>query len=112
MLNHSQMRFKQSCSRVPTSRLNKLVRAALKHSPPPLYRNRRPKIYYATQVGTQAPTIVLFCNNPQALSTQYKRYLLGVFRDRLAFGEVPIKLYLRKRESSDERDEIDGKFGK
>ncbi len=112
MLNHSQMLFKQSCSRVPTSRLNKLVRAALKHSPPPLYRNRRPKIYYATQVGTQAPTIVLFCNNPQALSAQYKRYLLGVFRDRLDFGEVPIKLYLRNRESSDERNEIDGKLGK
>ena len=25
---------------------------------------------------------------------------MGVFRDRLPFGEIPIKLYLRKRESS------------
>ncbi len=29
----------------------------------------------------------------------YQRYLLGVFRDNFRFGEVPIKLYLRKRES-------------
>ena len=110
MLNHSQMLFKQSRARVATAKLNKLVRAALEHSPPPLYRNRRPKIYYATQVAGQPPTIVLFCNNPRALSAQYKRYLLGVFRDQLEFGEVPIKLYLRKREHSDERNEIDGEL--
>ncbi len=109
LLNHAQMLFKQSRSRITTGRLNKLVRAAIDHNPPPLYRNRRPKIYYATQVGNQPPTIVLFCNNPQALSAQYQRYLLGVFRDRLAFGEVPIKLYLRKREKSDARDEINAR---
>jgi len=110
LLNHAQMLFKQSRMRIPTARLNKLVRAALEHSPPPLYRNRRPKIYYATQVADQPPTIVLFCNNPQALAAPYRRYLLGVFRDRLDFGEVPIKLYLRKRESGDRRDEVEAKL--
>ena len=106
LLNHAQMLFKQARSRIPTAKLNKLVRAALEHNPPPLYHNRRPKIYYATQVAGQPPTIVLFCNEPRALSAQYQRYLLSVFRDRLAFGEVPIKLYLRKRLPSDTRDEI------
>ncbi len=110
LLNHSQMLFKQSRSRIATSRLNKLVRAAIEHNPPPLFQNRRPKIYYATQVAEQPPTIVLFCNNPASLSAQYRRYLLGVFRDRLDFGEVPIKLYLRKRESTDERDDVDSKL--
>jgi hypothetical protein len=28
-------------------------------------------------------------------------------RDRLSFGEVPIKLYLKRRSSEDQRDEID-----
>jgi len=112
LLNHAQMLFKQSRARIATGRLNRLVRAALEHSPPPLYHNRRPKIYYATQVADQPPTIVLFCNNPQALSAPYRRYLLGVFRDRLDFGEVPIKLYLRKRESGDRRDEVDAKLAK
>ena len=63
-------------------------------------------------MATQPPTIVLFCNDPHALSPQYQRYLLGVFRDQLPFGEVPIKLYLRKRETADTRDEIDAKLGK
>lgn len=110
MLNHAQMLFGQARSRIATSKLNRLVRAALEHSPPPLFRNRRPKVYYAAQVAGQPPTIVLFCNNPAAISTQYQRYLLGVFRDRLDFGEVPIKLYLRRRERSDRRDEVDAKL--
>ena len=32
--------------------------------------------------------------------------VLGVFRDQLSFGEIPIKLYLHKRRRDDERDEI------
>ncbi len=110
LLNHAQMLFKQARSRIPTAKLNKLVRAALEYNPPPLYHHRRPKIYYATQVAGQPPTIVLFCNEPRALSAQYQRYLLSVFRDRLDFGEVPIKLYLRKRLPSDTRDEVDAEL--
>jgi GTPase len=101
------MLFKQSRSRVGTGKINRLVKAALEHNPPPLIHNRRPKIYYATQAAVQPPTIILFCNSPEALSRTYRRYLLGVFRDQLTFGEVPIKLYLRKRESGDTRDEIE-----
>lgn len=112
LLNHAQMLFKQSRSRVPTAELNKLVRAALEHNPPPLHHNRRPKIYYATQVAVEPPTIVLFCNNPQALPQPYQRYLLGVFRDHVSFAEVPIKLYLRQRAKSDAADEIDSKLPK
>ena len=44
------------------------------------------------------------------ISQGYQRYLLGVFRDQLKFNEVPIKLYLRRREQTDERDEIDRKI--
>src|SRR5690606_6929294 len=97
---------KQSRQRVPTSQINKLVRAALELNPPPLYKHRRPKVFYATQVATQPPTIVLFCNEPAAIAKPYQRYLLGVFRDKLPFAEVPIKLWLRKRAPSDQRDEI------
>jgi GTPase len=105
MLNHAQMLFRQSLRRVPTARLNKVLRASLEKNPPPVVQNRHPRIYYATQVAAQPPTVVLFCNDPKAISQQYQRYLLRVFRDELAFGEVPIKLYLRRREHEDTRDE-------
>jgi len=106
MLNHGQMLFKQSRSRIATSQLNKLLQTALEMNPPPDHQGRRAKIYYATQVAMQPPTIVLFCNDPRAVTAQYQRYLLGVFREKLPFAEVPIKLYLRKRQRGDTRDEI------
>jgi GTP-binding protein len=99
LLNHAQMLFKQSRQRVSTGQLNRLIQAALERTPPPLYQNRRPKVFYCTQVGTQPPTIVLMCNDPAGFANNYRRYLLGVLRDHLPFGEVPIKLYLEKRKS-------------
>lgn len=109
LLNHATMLFKQSRSRVPTGTLNKLIAAAMDYNPPPLHYHRKVKIYYATQVDIQPPTIVLFCNMPDAFSQPYQRYLLGVLRDELEFGEVPIRILFRKRESEDTKDEVDSK---
>ncbi len=105
MLNHSQMLFRQSLKRVSTGQLNKVVQAAFELNPPPAYQGRHPKVYFATQAAVQPPTIVLFCNHPRGITLQYQRYLLKVFRDQLKFAEVPIKLYLRKREHGDQHDE-------
>jgi GTP-binding protein len=106
LLNHAQMLFKQSLERVPTAKLNKLVRAAIDKHAPPMHGILRPKIYYATQVGVQPPTIVLICNEPKAFTQQYQRYLLSILRDNLNFGEVPIKMYLQRKRRDDRRDEI------
>jgi len=102
LLNHSTMLFKQSRERVSTGVLNRVLRAAIDAHQPPLFQNRRPKIYYATQVSTQPPTIVLMCSDPRAFGNDYRRYLLGVLRDHLRFGEVPIKMYLHKRHRNEE----------
>jgi GTP-binding protein len=107
LLNHAQMLFKQSRHRLTTGQLNRLLRDAVQRNPPPLYQNRRPKIYYGTQVGVQPPTLVLFCNEPKAIAKPYQRYLLGAVRDQMNFEEVPIKLYLRRRQASDHRDDVD-----
>lgn len=106
LLNHGQMLFKQSRQRITTGILNRLLREAVRRNPPPVYQNRRPKIFYGTQVGIQPPTLVLFCNDPRALGRPYQRYLLGAVRDHLHFEEVPIKLYLRRRQSNDQRDDV------
>ncbi len=100
LLNHAQMLYKQSLSRISTADLNRLVKAALELNPPPLLTgNRRPRIYFASQVATRPPTVVFFCNNPKGFSPGYQRYLLSVLRDQTEFGEVPIKLFFRQRES-------------
>ncbi len=102
LLNHAMMLYKQSRSRISTPQLNRIIKEALINHPPPLASNkRRPKIYYAAQIGIEPPTIMLKCNNPDAFSKTYQRYLLGVLRDTLDFGEVPIRLVLEKRSSTD-----------
>lgn len=104
LVNHAQMLFKQSRERVTTGELNRLIQKAIERNPPPVFRRRRPKVFYATQVGVQPPTIVVFVNDVKAFPHTYKRYLLGVLRDQLSFGEVPIKMYLQTRT----RDEAAG----
>ena len=106
LLNHAQMLYKQSRERIPTGELNRLLKRAIEHHEPPMYKGRRPKVYYVTQVSTQPPTVVLMVNNPKAFPKTYRRYLLSVLRDTLDFGEVPIKLYLQKRSSDDLEDRI------
>ena len=106
LLNHAQMLFKQANERISTHQLNKLVKVALERHEPPLYQMKRPKIYYATQITSLPPTIILVCNQPQGFSKTYQRYLLSFLRDHLPFGEIPIKLYLQPRARDDDRDDL------
>jgi GTP-binding protein len=97
LLNLAQNLFKQASARVGTGELNKAVRAALDGQPPPLRQNRRAKVYFATQVATNPPTIVLFTNGPQLFDRTYERYLVKFLRDLTPFAEVPIKMHLRAK---------------
>ncbi len=99
LLNTAQMLYKQAHWRVSTGTLNRLVRQAMLLHPPPVDGSRRPKIFFGTQVGTAPPTIVLKCSDPDAFPKTYRRYLLGVLRDQLKFGEIPIRMFLEKRDS-------------
>ncbi len=96
LLQHAQMLFKQSQQRVATPDLNRLIHDALETNPPPVSTSRRGKIYYATQINTGPPTIVMKCNDPDAFSANYRRYLQGVLHDSLSFGEVPIRVFFER----------------
>ncbi len=102
VLNLAQNLHKQASARVGTGELNKVLRQAVEDAAPPLRQNRRPKIYYGTQVGANPPTIVLFTNGPELLDNTYQRYLIKTFRDRLPFHEVPIKMHLRRKRRDDQ----------
>lgn len=101
LLNLARSVFKQANVRISTGRLNKAVRMAIDKNPPPVRSNRRPKIFYASQVAGTPPTIVLKCNDPTLLDESWKRYLLGFLREVTPFQEVPIRLILRGRNETD-----------
>ena len=100
-MNLAQSVYKQANLRMSTSRLNKAVQRAIEKNPPPIRKNRRPKIYFASQIAGSPPTIVLKCNESSLLDESWKRYLLGYLREVTPFQEVPIRLVLRGRNESD-----------
>jgi GTP-binding protein len=101
VVNLAQSLFKQSQKRMSTGTLNRILREAVEAHPPAARENRTPRIYYATQVGVAPPTIVLFVNSTRLFDQTYQRYLLNVFREKLPFHDVPIKLYMRSRKQAE-----------
>lgn len=103
LVNLTQSVYKQARQRVGTGELNRVVRRAVANWPPPMRKNRNPRVLFATQVAVEPPTIVIKVNDATLFDEDWKRYLLGVLRDDLPFREVPIKLYFRSRESDPDK---------
>ena len=90
--------FKQSQYRVGTGRLNQALQEAVATVRPSARRRRKAtKFFYATQVSTRPPTIVVFVNSPSLVTKSYERFLLNRFRESLPFDEIPIRLVFRGR---------------
>jgi GTP-binding protein len=105
VVDTAQRLFRQSRERVPTARLNEIVRAAVEtHAPPSDRRGRPVRIFYATQVETAPPTIMLAASAAAAVSQPYRRYLIGVLRKETPFREVPIRLLVRGRNDPPPKD--------
>ncbi len=102
LVNLTQSIFKQANERISTGRLNRALKTAMHNNPPPHRKNRRPRIYYGTQVATAPPTIVVKCNDPALFDESWKRYLLGFLREVSPFQEVPIRMILRSHQDDDE----------
>ena len=102
LVNLAQSLFKQSRNRVSTGTLNRILREAVDAHPPASRENRPARIYYATQVGVTPPTVVLFVNSTKLFDQTYQRYILNVFRERLPFRDIPIKLYMRSRRQAED----------
>jgi len=82
--------------RVTTGQLNNWMRDAIAANPPPMKNNRLPRVLFATQAGTQPPTIVLFTTG--FLDAGYRRYLERKFRENFGFHGTPVRIAVRVRE--------------
>ncbi len=83
--------------RITTGELNQWLKEATERNPPPLFRNRRVKLFYISQVSAGPPTFILFTSEPQGLGDSYQRYLLRRLREKYGFSGVPLRLFLKKR---------------
>lgn len=83
--------------RIPTSKLNDTLGKIFEASPPPSFKGKKIKLYYATQIGFCPPKFVLFLNYPEGISESYVRYISNTLRKEFGLMGVPIKLVLRGR---------------
>jgi GTP-binding protein len=89
--------FSHYSARIGTGPLNKIFEQAIEQTEPSLYRGRRIKFFYATQISTRPPTFVCFVNYPDAVHFSYKRYLINRIREKAELDKTPIRIIFRKR---------------
>jgi GTP-binding protein len=83
--------------RINTSRLNELLGADISFFPPRSRSGKELKINYVTQVKVKPPVFSFFCNFPEMIEENYKRYLENSLRKHFPFQGVPIVLSFRRK---------------
>jgi GTP-binding protein len=92
--------------RIGTGELNRWLDKCLQRHQPPIVGHRRVKLYFATQVSTVPPTIMISCNHVDGVHFSYQRYLVNQFRDAFDVLGTPVRLVFRTRgERREEEDE-------
>lgn len=80
---------------IATAELNRVISDALLRRPA-YYKGRPLKIYYATQVKTGPPALLLFVNDPELAHFSTLRYLENELRRRYPLEGTPLRLVVRK----------------
>lgn len=90
--------FERRSKRIPTSKLNEFLLPIIENNPPPMgSRGRYVTIKYIMQLKTPTPQFVFFCNLPDDVKENYKRFLENKLRDEYNFTGVPIQLFFRQK---------------
>ena len=85
--------------RISTGPLNRWLEHSTNQHHPPIHKNRRLRLYYATQARNAPPTIVVSCNDPDAIHFSYKRYLINQFREAFDVKGTPVKLVFKGKKN-------------
>jgi GTP-binding protein len=86
------------CATLKTSELNRILERATDRVQPPTPRGRAVRLFYATQIASCPPTVLIFANRPADIPENYRRYVENSFRAELSMKGVPMRVVYRKRE--------------
>jgi GTP-binding protein len=90
----------QYSRRIGTGELNRALEEIVQLHTPALITNsiKRVKFYFATQVKTSPPCIVVMCNVADEVQESYRRYMERQFQKRLGFDQVPVRVLFRGKD--------------
>lgn len=84
-------------ARVNTGSLNRIIQNAQDLHAPTSKTGHALKLFYGTQVRSDPPTFMIYCNNPKLAHFSYLRFLENQIRKEYPFSGTPIRLVLKPR---------------
>jgi GTP-binding protein len=87
----------ESQRRIQTSELNDALLPEIERYPPRTRSGKELKIKFITQVRTAPPVFAFFCNLPEQIEENYRRFLENRLRERYPFTGVPVTLVFKKK---------------
>ena len=97
VLKMAQTVYESRSRRISTSKLNEIMLPEIENYPPPAIKGKYVKIKYITQLPTPSPSFAFFCNLPQYVREDYKRFLENKLRQHFDFSGCPMQIFLRKK---------------
>jgi len=89
--------YQERLKRPATTLVNDVVEQALSSHPLPRKGTKQLKVFYATQIGVNPPTLVFFVNDARLIHFSYRRYLENKLRQAFGFGGTPLRLIFKTR---------------
>ena len=89
--------FKNRVKKIITRDLNKDLLEVINNTPPPSIKGKSINIKFCTQLPGPYPQFAFFCNLPQYIKENYRRFLENKIRDIYDFQGCPINIYFRKK---------------
>jgi len=89
--------YENRARKIQTSKLNEAILPEIENYPPPSIKGKYVRIKYITQLPTPSPSFAFFCNLPQYVRDDYKRYLENKLRKHFDFSGAPIQIFLRQK---------------
>ncbi len=86
---------------VKAGELNDVLQDAFRIKAPVTKNNKKLRIFYTTQTGTNPPTFVLFVNDTSLMTDNYLRYLENNLRRAFDFTGTPIRIKLKCKNEKD-----------
>lgn len=89
--------YNNRTKKITTSVLNEVMQDVISKNNPPSIKGKFIRIKYIQQLPTYAPSFAFFCNLPQYIRDDYKRFLENKLREHFDFTGVPVRIYFRKK---------------
>jgi GTP-binding protein len=89
--------YNNRTKKISTSELNETLLPIIEETPPPSWKGKYIKIKYITMLPMHYPCFAFFCNLPQYIRDDYRRFLENKIRKIYDFEGVPIRIFFRKK---------------